>query len=744
MNSCISNISTNYWISNSCISNISTNYWISNTSLQSLNSCVSNISSNYWLTNSIVNQHNSCIQNISLNFWGSSATNITALNTCISNISTNYWISNTSLQLLNSCISNISTNYWISNSSLQLLNSCISNISTNYWISNSCISNISLNYWKTNSSLNSLNSCIQNVSMNYWITNSSFNSLNSCIQNVSRNYWLTNSSLSTVLSTYITSQPVNISTANACITNCSVLNIYSTNSAKLYSKTTVRKDCSGFSFTNNQFEIAGLTNPNCKLRICVDTTSNVAYIGSVNEYTSWIPLYINTEGGSGNPQNTTIGNNYSILNLSGSSILLNGVNTNTLATQSYVTGLNYITATPGAQLSMNSNNITFTNNGAGLVWGNYCSQIYDDANLHITTDDSMYISAIVQLIVTAANTYFSGNVYMNNNLLLTSTPGVDINMNTNNVNLTNGKLTLNGNGIIYFYSNSNLATTYAGARIVLWPGSGTSSSTDWYGFGMNGGQLVYNVPSGQAHSFQVNGAQVVSINSNGITVGSSTLATQSWVTSQNYLTSTGLLTPTGITLTTTRSISFGSHNAYICNYETYFSIFGGNDTSGNPLLVNFFQNPVEFGGYLGRPGSGATTTGNVINTWWDGSHLFLYVDTSQVWNNCDRRIKQNIVPMRSVLDRLCTVQCIEYELKDIGIFKNDGTTRIGVFADELEDTFPEYKGNVVLGNRDAVDNKGEVCPQNIGIQFEFLLLKAIQELKMEIDFLKQEIIALKT
>ena len=87
---------------------------------------------------------------------------------------------------------------------------------------------------------------------------------------------------------------------------------------------------------------------------------------------------------------------------------------------------------------------------------------------------------------------------------ITSTPGTDLNMNTYSVNLTDGRLALNGNGIIYFYSNTNLATTYTGARIVLWPGSGTLSSTNWYGFGMNSGQLVNNVPSGQTHSFQVN------------------------------------------------------------------------------------------------------------------------------------------------------------------------------------------------------------------------------------------------
>ena len=132
-----------------------------------------------------------------------------------------------------------------------------------------------------------------------------------------------------------------------------------------------------------------------------------------------------------------------------------------------------------------------------------------------------------------------------------------------------------------------------------------------------------------------------------------------------------------------------------------------------------------------------------MNRWWDGSHIHLYVDTSDVWNNCDRRIKQNVVPMRSVLDRLCTVSCIEYQLQDIGIFKNNGKTRIGVFADELEDTFPEYNGNIVIGERDAVDKDGNVCPQNISVQFEFLLLKAIQELKTEVDLLKQEIFVLK-
>ena len=40
---------------------------------------------------------------------------------------------------------------------------------------------------------------------------------------------------------------------------------------------------------------------------------------------------------------------------------------------------------------------------------------------------------------------------------ITATPGADVNMNTYNLNLTNGKLAVNGYGLINLYSNTNLA-----------------------------------------------------------------------------------------------------------------------------------------------------------------------------------------------------------------------------------------------------------------------------------------------
>ena len=45
---------------------------------------------------------------------------------------------------------------------------------------------------------------------------------------------------------------------------------------------------------------------------------------------------------------------------------------------------------------MNGNTISFNNTGAGLIWGNNDSEIYDDSNLHINSDDTMYISAPTQ------------------------------------------------------------------------------------------------------------------------------------------------------------------------------------------------------------------------------------------------------------------------------------------------------------------------------------------------------------
>ena len=52
----------------------------------------------------------------------------------------------------------------------------------------------------------------------------------------------------------------------------------------------------------------------------------------------------------------------------------------------------------------------FPNNGAGLIWGSNKSQIYDDSNLQISTDDYMYLYApmIIKCVITSPSTSLTG------------------------------------------------------------------------------------------------------------------------------------------------------------------------------------------------------------------------------------------------------------------------------------------------------------------------------------------------
>ena len=112
-------------------------------------------------------------------------------------------------------------------------------------------------------------------------------------------------------------------------------------------------------------------------------------------------------------------------------------------------------------------------------------------------------------------------MYTNNNLtatqsyvtsqgFITSTPGVDVNMNAKYLNFTNGWITMIGNRIIYFIliiisqRHYLVHVSCYGQVVMYWV-----QQIGTYGFGMNGGQLIYNVPSGQMHSFQVNGTQLL-------------------------------------------------------------------------------------------------------------------------------------------------------------------------------------------------------------------------------------------
>ena len=80
-------------------------------------------------------------------------------------------------------------------------------------------------------------------------------------------------------------------------------------------------------------------------------------------------------------------------------------------------------------------------------------------------------------------------------------------------------------GIISFPTSMTLATVVSAARLILWPGTGN----DWYGFGMNGNTLNYNVTTGAVHKFYCSSTVCAIISSatttfnNNVTCGSNSL-----------------------------------------------------------------------------------------------------------------------------------------------------------------------------------------------------------------------------
>jgi hypothetical protein len=131
-----------------------------------------------------------------------------------------------------------------------------------------------------------------------------------------------------------------------------------------------------------------------------------------------------------------------------------------------------------------------------------------------------------------------------------------------------------------------------------------------------------------------------------------------------------------------------------------------------------------------------------MNTWWSGGVLQAWVDTTNVGNFtlCGYRIKENIQPPSNVLDRLCSINMFNYEMRDIGIFQKNGN-HIGFYAHELKDIFPELN-NIVDGEKDQVTEDGDIQPQTITAELTHLLMRSIQELNAKVIELSNKIVEL--
>jgi hypothetical protein len=101
----------------------------------------------------------------------------------------------------------------------------------------------------------------------------------------------------------------------------------------------------------------------------------------------------------------------------------------------------------------------------------------------------------------------------------------------------------------------------------------------------------------------------------------------------------------------------------------------------------------------------------------------------------DYRLKENIAPMTGALAKVAQLKPVIYK------WKIDGSDGEGFIAHELA----EVKPDCVTGEKDAVDENGDIKPQGIDVSFLVATLTAaIQELKAIVDAQAAEIAELKT
>ena len=181
----------------------------------------------------------------------------------------------------------------------------------------------------------------------------------------------------------------------------------------------------------------------------------------------------------------------------------------------------------------------------------------------------------------------------------------------------------------------------------------------------------------------------------------------------------------------------GAGNAYVNSIGTGSLILGGNGAASKHLAITS-------GGVLQIFG---TSTANALSISHDGGNnvtmstpflnssqdlkiinssagvLLDYAATSWV-SNSDENIKENIISLNNVLDKIKDIRCVNYNLKDETIYKK----RLGFIAQDFQEDFAE----VVNENSEGI----------LGLRYTEtipILMKAIQEQQTIIEDLKSRI-----
>jgi hypothetical protein len=237
--------------------------------------------------------------------------------------------------------------------------------------------------------------------------------------------------------------------------------------------------------------------------------------------------------------------------------------------------------------------------------------------------------------------------------------------------------------------------------------------------------IRYNCPTGGSHSFLQNGTLIGSFNSTLLNLNTNNASLQIGTSSPIQIKH-----DTATTALQYRTIGSYLHNFFI-NGTQHFQM----NTSG--VITNV-------GGYRAKNGvSGALDPVYVVISW-DGSRSHIWINNTDLGGTAiasDYRLKENIKPARPVLDKLCSIPMIEFEYKDIGIWKKGKGINYGIIAHELQEAFPEYE-NLVSCEKDGLTCDGDIQPQSLTSAMNLLFMGSIQELNAKVETQKTQMEAM--
>ena len=166
--------------------------------------------------------------------------------------------------------------------------------------------------------------------------------------------------------------------------------------------------------------------------------------------------------------------------------------------------------------------------------------------------------------------------------------------------------------------------------------------------------------------------------------------------------------------------------------------------SAGTSLINGFRF------YAGSAGSSATNPAGTIDFYTSGSNNRLHIakgggigigtddpavkldvngsiKCNSVTETSDYRLKENIKPLESTLDKIKNLKPVSYNLK------KDGSYDEGLIAHEVQEIFP----SLVTGDKDAKQEDGSDLYQSVAYgKLVTHLVKAVQELSAVVEMLK--------